>query len=97
MFVEKVNKNDFCDFFANKTGIVLETNRNQDKTIYIKFLLDSYGPTPEFILKDFFCEPLNLFAEMNKKEMIRFWKMYLTEKFGDKYTNAFNNKEEITK
>ena len=43
------------------------------------------------------CKPLNLFAKMNENEMMRFWEMYLTEKFGKEYTNALNNKEEITK
>ncbi len=97
MFVEKVDKNDFYNFFVNKAGIDIELKNQEDKTIYVRFLLDSYGPSPEFILKDFSCKPLNLFAKMNENEMMRFWEMYLTEKFGKEYTNALNNKEEITK
>lgn len=91
MFVEKINHKDFEKFFSDKAGIEISTKTSKDGSIYAKFLMCFYDITPEYILKDFSCEPLNVFAKMNSNEMMRFWKMYLVDVFGENYLTAYNN------
>ncbi len=88
MYIEKVNLEHLKQYFKKNEHVWLELVKEPD-CIYAKILVDSFGPMPEFELKDFECEPLNTFAELNNEYMAKCFKEYLAKTFDD-YKDAHN-------
>ena len=92
MFIEKLCKEDFKNFSTTKLNLDLADIKNVDGGVYIRILLDKFGPSPEFVLQDFVCKEINNpISQKNELNVQKYWREFLVEKFGAEYKTACND------
>lgn len=92
MFIEKLSKDDFKNFSQTKLNLWVADLKKVDNGVYVRFLIDSFGPSPEFILQDFECKGVNNpISQKNELGVQKLWREFLAEKFGEEYKTNCNN------
>ena len=95
MFIEELSEFDIMDF-GEVFGAYVVPEFNKDRTkIKAKFDFQN-GKSAEFTLSDFGVKGFGFYASLMIGEVRRRWKDFMTEKFGEKYNEAYkqNNKKE---
>lgn len=92
MFIERLEAKDYVSFAKDKLNLSFADIKQVKNGMYIRLLVREFGPSPEFVLRDFVCEGINNpISKENEIPLQKVWREFLVEKFGEEYKTACNS------